>query len=296
MKILITGKNGQMGYELAHIFAQPGNEIFALDRSAMDLSNAAQIREVTRAIAPDLILNAAAYTSVDLAEKESALAFAVNADAPAILAEEANRLGAPIVHYSTDYVFDGNGKRPYQETDAVGPTNVYGHSKLKGEAAIASIAKQHLILRASWLYSNRRHNFLLTMLRLAAERDTISVVNDQLGSPTWVRHVSSTTQALVNHDAALLVPNGVYHLTASGVTSWHGFAAAIIDNVDAQNRRAKAVLPISSDEYKAPAKRPAYSVLDNGKIEAALKQKMSSWESQLSACLDERKILATAGG
>ena len=290
MKILITGKNGQMGYELAQIFAKSGNTVFALDRAAMDLSDVKQIREVTRAIAPDLILNAAAYTAVDLAEKESALAFAVNADAPAILAEEANRLNAPIIHYSTDYVFDGNGTRPYRETDAVGPTNVYGHSKLKGEEAIAGIAKQHLVLRASWLYSNRRHNFLLTMLRLAAERDSLSVVNDQMGSPTWVRHVSSTTQALVDSNAGLLVPSGVYHLTASGITSWHGFAAAIM----AKSKPAVKVLPINSAEYKAPAKRPAYSVLDNSKIEAVLNQKMSLWESQLDACLVERNALVAS--
>ncbi len=290
MKILITGKNGQMGYELAQIFAKPGNTVFALDRAAMDLSDVKQIREVTRAIAPDLILNAAAYTAVDLAEKESSLAFAVNADAPAILAEEANRLGAPIIHYSTDYVFDGNGTRPYRETDAVGPTNVYGHSKLKGEEAIAGIAKQHLVLRASWLYSNRRHNFLLTMLRLAAERDSLSVVNDQMGSPTWVRHVSSTTQALVDSNAVLLVPSGVYHLTASGTTSWYGFAAAIM----AKSKPTVKVLPIDSAEYQAPAKRPAYSVLDNSKIEAVLNQKMSLWESQLDACLAERNALVAS--
>lgn len=290
MKILITGKNGQMGYELAQVFAKPGNTVFALDRTAMDLSDVKQIREVTRAIAPDLILNAAAYTAVDLAEKESSLAFAVNADAPAILAEEANRLGAPIIHYSTDYVFDGNGTRPYRETDAVGPANVYGHSKLKGEEAIAGIAKHHLVLRASWLYSNRRHNFLLTVLRLAAERDSLSVVNDQMGSPTWVRHVSSTTQALVDSNAVLLVPSGVYHLTASGITSWHGFAAAIM----AKSNPTVKVLPINSAEYKAPAKRPAYSVLDNSKIEAVLKQKMSLWESQLDACLAERNALVAS--
>ncbi len=290
MKILITGKNGQMGYELAQVFAKPGNTVFALDRIAMNLSDAKQIREVTRAIAPDLILNAAAYTGVDLAETESVLAYAVNADAPAILAEEANRLGARIIHYSTDYVFDGAGTRPYRETDTVAPTNVYGRSKLKGEEAITGIAKQHLVLRASWLYSNRRHNFLLTMLRLAAERESLSVVNDQLGSPTWVRHVSTTTQVLVDAAGELLAPSGVYHLTAAGVTSWHGFAAAIM----AKARPSVKVLPINSAEYKAPAKRPAYSVLDNTKIESVLKYKMSLWDSQLDACLAERDALSAS--
>ncbi len=296
-RILITGKNGQLGYELARSFASlPNLEILALDRSQLDLTRPDQIRATIRDMQPQLIINAAAYTAVDHAEDDAALAMQVNAIAPALLAEEANRYGAAIIHYSTDYVFAGDGNTPYREIDAVDPQSVYGKSKLAGELAVSSIAKRYLILRAAWLYSNRRHNFLLTMLRLARERGSLSVVNDQLGSPTWVRDVATATRQLltVNEtDIKLKASNGIYHVSATGVTSWHGFAAAIIDNTTDAQRRIKTVSAISTAEYNAPAKRPAYSVLANDKL-ASTGITMRDWQTQLHDCLDERQSLVVA--
>ncbi|MFM7461724.1 MAG: dTDP-4-dehydrorhamnose reductase, partial [Burkholderiales bacterium] len=226
--VLITGKNGQLGYELAGLFAGvPDVRVVALDRTQLDLTKLDQIRAEVRELRPALIINAAAYTAVDQAEGDAAVAMQVNGIAPALLAEEANRVGAALIHYSTDYVFPGDGKAPYRETDPVYPQNVYGRTKLAGELAIASIAKRYLILRTAWLYSNRRHNFMLTMLRLARERSELKVVNDQLGSPTWVRDVAAATRQMVQINAAeisLRIPSGIYHVTATGVTSWHGFA------------------------------------------------------------------------
>ncbi len=296
-RILITGKNGQLGWELARGFAQllgERGEIFALDRAAMDFNHPEQIRGKVRAIAPHLIINAAAYTGVDQAEREPHLAFQVNAVAPGILAEEANRCGAPLIHFSTDYVFAGDGVRPYKEDDPVAPQNVYGQSKLAGEQAIARIAQRYLIIRCSWLYSNRRHNFLLTMLRLARERSELRVVNDQIGSPTWVRRVSDVTQRMVlvaGEHINLAMANGVYHVAAAGETSWHGFASEIIADTQDPERRAQGVTAITSAEFPAPARRPAYSVLAHGKVEAALKMSMSHWQTQLQECLAERKAL-----
>jgi dTDP-4-dehydrorhamnose reductase len=291
-KILITGKNGQLGYELTQLLsADPAFHVCATDRTQLDLTKPDQIRRVVRTIKPQLIINAAAYTAVDAAEKDAVIAMQVNGVAPGILAEEAERLGAPIIHYSTDYVFAGDGNRPYREDDAVSPTSVYGKTKLAGELAVSSIASRHLILRAAWLYSNRRHNFLLTMLRLARERDQLRVVNDQLGSPTWVREVSNATRkmiALENGELALTIPSGVYHVAATGVTSWHGFADAIIKNTEDPQRRAKQVEAISTAEFKAPAKRPAYSVLSHEKLDAR-GLSMRDWQAQLMDCIAERK-------
>ncbi len=296
-RILITGKNGQLGFELARTFATDGNHhVVALDRSQLDLTRPDQIRAVVRDLKPALIINAAAYTAVDQAEAEAALAMQVNAIAPGILAEEANRCNAVMIHYSTDYVFAGDGSIPYQETDGVGPQSVYGKTKLAGELAVSTIAKRHLILRAAWLYSNRRHNFLLTVLRLARERDQLKIVNDQLGSPTWVRDVARATQQMVtfgNDHAELAVAGGVYHVTATGVTSWYGFADAIIRQTTDPLRRANDVEAITTAQYNAPAKRPAYSVLAHDKLAAAGIQ-MRDWQTQLHDCLDERGSLVDA--
>ena len=295
MKILITGKNGQLGYELAEAFSMRhealNHDVVALDRNEFDLSQPDQIIEKVRAIKPDLILNAAAYTAVDLAEKEADLAVAINAIAPGVLAEEANRLGVPIIHYSTDYVFDGSATGPYQETDAVAPLGVYGKSKLAGEIAVTSTAKRHLIMRVSWLYGNRRQNFMLTMLRLMRERENLSVVSDQIGSPTWVRLVANTTERaldLASSKATLKIADGLYHVAASGVTSWHGFASAILANTNDAERRVQNIRAIATSEYPTPAKRPAYSVLNCAKIETALACKMPSWDAQLVKCIAER--------
>jgi dTDP-4-dehydrorhamnose reductase len=294
-KILITGKNGQLGYELARLFAAVSEvDVIALDRSQLDLTKLDQLRAKVREIQPALIINAAAYTAVDQAENDAAVAMQVNGIAPAILAEEANRCGAALIHYSTDYVFAGDGASPYRETDAVQPKNVYGKTKLAGELAVSSIANRFLVLRAAWLYSNRRHNFLLTMLRLARERSELKVVNDQLGSPTWVRDVAVATQQMVKPDGgaiALTIPNGVYHVTATGVTSWHGFADAIIRSTQDDARKIKQVDAITSAQYNAPAKRPAYSVLSHEKLEGA-GITTRDWQVQLIDCIAERATLA----
>lgn len=292
--ILITGKNGQLGYELAGLFTGVHDvQVVALDRTQLDLTKLDQIRAKVRELQPTLIINAAAYTAVDQAESDAAVAMQVNGIAPALLAEEANGCGAALIHYSTDYVFAGDGTKPYRESDAVQPQNVYGRTKLAGELAIASIAKRYLILRTAWLYSNRRHNFLLTMLRLARERSELKVVNDQLGSPTWVRDVAVATQKMVQVNAAeisLTIPNGVYHVTATGVTSWHGFADAIICGTTDPARKIKQVDAISSAQYNAPAKRPAYSVLSHEKLEAA-GIVTRNWQAQLADCIAERAML-----
>lgn len=292
--ILITGKNGQLGYELAGLFTGVHDvQVVALDRTQLDLTKLDQIRAKVRELQPTLIINAAAYTAVDQAESDAAVAMQVNGIAPALLAEEANGCGAALIHYSTDYVFAGDGTKPYRESDAVQPQNVYGRTKLAGELAIASIAKRYLILRTAWLYSNRRHNFLLTMLRLARERSELKVVNDQLGSPTWVRDVAVATQQMVQVNAAeisLTIPNGVYHVTATGVTSWHGFADAIICGTTDPARKIKQVDAIGSAQYNAPAKRPAYSVLSHEKLEAA-GIVTRNWQAQLADCIAERAML-----
>ncbi len=295
-RILITGKNGQLGYELARLFSTAKDvDVLALDRTQLDLTKPDEMRNVIRDLKPALMINAAAYTAVDQAECDATLAMQVNGIAPGILAEEANRCGALLIHFSTDYVFSGDGNTPYQETDGVSPQSVYGKTKLVGELAVSSIAKRYLILRAAWLYSNRRHNFLLTMLRLAQERDQLKVVNDQLGSPTWVRDVAEATSRLVtmnNGAANTTAANGIYHVTATGVTSWFGFADAIIRQTADPDRRVKQVEAITTAEYQAPAPRPAYSVLAHDKLTAA-GMPMRDWQSQLHDCLQERKTLAT---
>ncbi len=290
-RILITGGDGQLGWELSRAFATKG-EVFAFDRVGMDLSSPDAIRERCREISPSLILNAAAYTAVDKAENEPELAMRINGVAPGVLAEEANLLSAPLIHYSTDYVFDGAARAPYREDDATAPQSVYGSTKLAGEKAVSAIAKQYLVLRTSWLYSNRRHNFLLTMLRLAREREELRVVSDQIGSPTWVRPVADITARCVSMtgaSATLTIDSGIYHLTAAGQTSWHGFASAILDSTRDEPRRATRVTAITTAEFPTPAKRPAFSVLGLSKIQSALDIEIPDWRTQLAACLAERK-------
>ena len=292
-RILITGADGQLGWELQRTFAPLGN-VIAFDRSQLDLASPDALRARCREVNPALILNAAAYTAVDKAESEPQLAMRINGEAPGVLAEEANRLRVPLIHYSTDYVFDGAANQPYRESDATGPQSAYGRSKLAGEQAVAAIASSYLILRTSWLYGNRRQNFFLTMLRLAAERDELRVVADQFGSPTWVHSVSAVSGRCVLPLVSgfeLNIPTGVYHLTAAGSTSWHGFASAIVATMPPDQRRAARVLPIATAEYPTPARRPAYSVLSVEKIEHALGITIDSWQHQLSLCLAERQEL-----
>jgi dTDP-4-dehydrorhamnose reductase len=289
-RILITGAEGQLGWELRRTFAAMG-EIVALDRKGLDLASPDAIRERCRRIEPSLILNAAAYTAVDKAESEAELAMSINGIAPGVLAEEANRLDVPLIHYSTDYVFGGTANAPYRETEATQPQSVYGRTKLAGEQAVTAIAKRYLVLRTSWLYGNRRQNFFLTMQRLAKERDELRVVADQTGSPTWVHAVSVLSGQCVRADggkAELTIPNGIYHLTATGSTSWHGFASAILAAMPAGGKRAQRVVPLTTAEYPTPARRPAYSVLSVEKLERALGVSIDDWRLQLANCLADQ--------
>jgi dTDP-4-dehydrorhamnose reductase len=284
MKILLTGASGQVGHELERSLQGLG-EVVAVGRSGMALDDLDQVRSVIRAVRPQLIVNPAAYTQVDKAESDSALAYRINAEAPGVMADEAQRLGAALVHYSTDYVFPGDQPGARREDDATGPLNVYGASKLAGEQAIAASGVPHLIFRTSWVYGMRGKNFLLTMLRLAQERDELRVVADQHGAPTWSRTIADTTALVLaqarGHGADWWQENGgVYHLASQGATTWHGFTQAIL----AQAGRDCRVLPISSAEYPVPARRPQCSMLDSGKLMTRFCN-LPSWQEALRLCM-----------
>lgn len=287
MKVLITGANGQVGWELQRALA-PLGDVLALGHAQLDLTDADAIRQVLRHTAPDLIVNAAAYTAVDRAEQEPDLAQAVNGIAPGILAQEAQHLNAALVHYSTDYVFDGSKGAPYEEIDATNPQSVYGASKLAGEKAIAAVNCAHLILRTSWVYGARGKNFLLTMQRLARERDELRVVDDQIGAPTWSRMLAEATLLLLGQclhknsvTEALRDQGGLYHLSAAGQTSWFGFASAVVQAMETQPR----MTPIATAEYPLPAARPAYSVLSNDKVSRHFGVVLPDWRQSLGQCL-----------
>ena len=272
MKILLTGRNGQVGYELERALA-PLGEVIALDRARLDLSDATAIQRVVRDARPEVIVNAAAYTAVDRAESELALAGAINGVAPGIFAEDARRCGALLVHYSTDYVFDGEKKAPYVEDDAASPINAYGKTKLEGERAIQGSGCRHLILRTSWVYGPRGHNFLRTVLRLARERSELRMVDDQIGAPTSSAAIALATIEMLGRAG----PEGLFHMTASGETSWRGFAEAIV----ARNHLQVRVVGIPSQDYPTPARRPRNSRLDNSKLKSAYGLTLGSWEHQL---------------
>lgn len=285
-RVLVTGGEGQLGHELARALRGRA-DVFAPDRQTLDLSDADAIRAHCRDIRPALILNPGAYTAVDKAEAEEPLAMAINGRAPGILGEEARGLGAPIVHFSTDYVFDGRATRPYREDDPTMPQNAYGRTKLAGEQALAQTGASYLILRTSWLYGARRQNFFLTMRRLARERDELRVVNDQFGTPTWVRPLAEQSLAAVEFDgsrAGLAISPGIYHLAAGGETTWFEFARAILETLPVSERRARAVIPITTREFPTPARRPAYSVLDCAKIRAATGTPAGHWRDELDQC------------
>jgi dTDP-4-dehydrorhamnose reductase len=272
LKILLTGRDGQVGWELQKTLA-PLGELTALGLAELDLSDAGRLRDAVREANPDVIVNAAAYTAVDKAESERDVAFAVNATAPGILAEEAKRNGALLVHYSTDYVFDGTKPAPYVEEDEPNPLNVYGASKLAGDRAIAASGCRHLILRTSWVYGPRGSNFYLTMLRLARERPELRVVDDQVGAPTSSLAIARATAQLLRRDAL-----GLYHMCAAGVTTWCGFARAIL----ARAGVATPVVAIGTEDYPMPAKRPLNSRLDCSRLHAAFGVALAPWEEQLS--------------
>ena len=285
-RIMLTGKNGQVGWELQRTLA-PLGEVVALDRRQLDLSDSKQIRELVREIKPNLIVNAAAYTAVDKAESEPEIAMAINGVAPGILAEEAKRIGAAIIHYSTDYVFDGNKTSPYTEDDTPNPLNEYGRTKLAGEQAVKAAGAPYIILRTGWVYGTRGKNFLLTILRLAHEREEIRIVDDQTGAPTWSRMLAEATAQILSDDYnALAAKRGIYHMTASGSTTWYGFSKAILAlDPNSNEQVCKYVRPISSAEYPIPARRPAYSVLSNAKLKAAFEVALPGWEQGLKSAL-----------
>lgn len=273
MRILLTGKNGQIGSALQRTLPQLG-EVIALDRSQIDLAQPPSIREAVHAARPDVIVNAAAYTAVDQAETDESGAFAVNRDGPAMLAEEATKRGALLVHFSTDYVFDGAKASPYVETDAPNPLNVYGRSKLAGEEAIRATCCRHVILRTSWVYSEIGKNFLLTMLRLARERKELRVVDDQQGAPTSSHMLAAATAEAIRALLHTPASAGVWHMTARGSTTWCGFARAIFE---AKNIPV-SVVPILSADYATPARRPRNSILHNSKLQNNLGISLPTWE------------------
>jgi len=289
--ILVTGVNGQVGYELARTLQGLGN-VVAVDRSTLDLSNPDQIRAVVRDLKPVLIVNPAAYTAVDKAEQEPELAMRINGEAPGLLAEEAKRLGAALIHYSTDYVFDGEKQDAYLESDLTNPQNAYGRTKLAGEQAIAATGANHLVLRTSWVYGTRGKNFLLTMLRLGAERPELKVVADQFGAPTWCNtiatltaHIAAQSFAAQNYASWWHERSGVYHLCAGDSTSWHGFASAIFELADLPNR--PSALPIPAAEYPTPARRPSNSRMSNEKLAQVFGLTAPHWRDALKLCLTD---------
>ena len=282
-RILLIGKIGQVGWELRRTLA-PMGQITCVDFPEIDLTSGDSIRRWVRESRPDVVINAAAYTAVDKAESETDRAMQINGVAPGIMAEEAKKIGALLVHYSTDYVFDGTKTTPYEETDAPNPLGAYGRSKLAGDEAVRAAGGAHLIFRLCWVYGARGQNFMLTMMRLARERDRLRVVADQTGCPTWSRMIAEATgqalrQAVVGGDWAAL--SGTYHLASSGVTSWQGFAQAIVNLMPAEGKKCSVVEAISTAEYPTPAKRPAYSVLGCDKLERVFGLRLPHWEDSL---------------
>ncbi len=287
MKIMLLGRYGQVAWELRRTLA-PLGEIVNLGSQELNLEEEAAIREAVEGIKPDVIVNAAAYTAVDRAEEEPRKARLINAIAPGILAEEAKRCNAMLVHYSTDYVFNGAKKTPYTEDDQTGSINVYGQTKLEGEENIRAAGVSHLILRTSWVYGARGNNFLLTMLRLARERNELRVVDDQVGSPTWCRMIAQATalvliRVLNNRDNFA----ETYHLSSTGETSWYGFARAIYDLDFAYGDKYVRLLPIFTSDFKTQARRPAYSVLSSAKLNNHFDISLPHWEHSLRLLRDE---------
>nr|WP_310144029.1 dTDP-4-dehydrorhamnose reductase [Burkholderia ambifaria] len=288
--ILVTGVNGQVGFELLRSLQGLGR-VVACDRSMLDLSDLERVRGVVRELKPSIIVNPAAYTAVDKAETDVDAARRLNAEVPRVFAEEAARSGAALVHYSTDYVFDGTKEGAYVETDATNPQNVYGLTKLEGEQAIAATGCAHLILRTSWVYGRRGKNFLLTMLKLGSERPELRVVADQIGAPTWSKTIATATSHIVAQALAAdgsdwwARHSGVYHFTSAGATSWHGFAEAIFAN--AMGERAPKVVPIPASDYPVPAKRPSNSRLSHDKLTEAFGLRLPDWAGALKLCLSE---------
>ncbi len=296
MLILLTGPHGQLGRALQPLLAQLGT-VVALDRTHLDLADADAIRRAVRHHDPQLIVNAAAYTAVDRAEQETHLAMAINATAPGVLAEEAEHLGIPLIHYSTDYVFDGSRSGARKESDEPHPINAYGLSKWRGEQAVLATKATALIFRTSWVYGLQGQNFLNTMLRLGQEREQLQVVNDQTGAPTWTHSLAEATVRILS-DALSTCPDdplcgleslrphtGLFHMTNGGSTTWHEFAKSIFSLRPECHAR---LVPIASDQWPSPARRPVNSLLDNAKLSEHFHMALPHWYEALKLCLNSR--------
>jgi dTDP-4-dehydrorhamnose reductase len=302
-KILLIGRNGQVGTELSSLLPRLG-ELAALNRQELDLTKPDDIRRQIREVRPQWIINAAAYTAVDQADQDEATARAVNEQAPAVMAEEAKKIGAALVHYSTDYVFDGSKKSPYEETDIPNPINVYGKTKLGGERAIQESGALHLIFRTEWVYATQGRNFLLTILRLATQKQELRVVADQIGSPTTSREIAAATVKIISQIMdkeegvrSLSTSGGIYNMTAEGETSWYEFAKAILSEASSATHTlpwvvaatkgmpflAGRVVPITTAEYSTPARRPAYSVLLAARLHQRFGVRLAQWRAGLQS-------------
>jgi dTDP-4-dehydrorhamnose reductase len=303
MRLLVTGAAGQVGWELCRSL-MPLGDVVASDRSQCDLSQPELLPGLIRGVKPDVIVNAAGYTSVDRAEQEEKLATTVNGTAVGVLAEESRKAGILLVHYSTDYVFDGGKPTHYSEDDAPHPINAYGRSKLAGDSAIGAAGGAYVILRTSWVYSRRRQNFLRTILRLASERRELRIVDDQIGAPTWARDIADATTLIVRaacqERAQGQFASGLFNLAAAGATSWHGFAKAILDEaqrhglLSAEHR--PRLKPILSAEYPAPAVRPKNSRLAQGRLGERFGLALPDWQQALSLCIEDMKKTSDQGG
>ena len=300
MKLLITGADGQIGWELRRSLS-PLGEVIAMDRNACDLSRPQDLPRIIREARPDIVVNAAAYTAVDKAEEEEALATMINGAAVGVIAEETRKLGALLIHYSTDYVFDGAKDSPYTEDDAQHPMNAYGRSKLAGERAIEQCGGNHLILRTSWVYAARGRNFLNTVLRLARERDELRIVADQVGAPTWAREIADVTASIARQARQEAeqgrFKSGIFNVTAAGATSWFGFAEAIVaqTKLRAGTQAGPRVLPISSAGYPAPAARPKNSRLAGNRVRQRFGIALADWKQALGVCMENMILLETQG-
>lgn len=293
MKILLTGKHGQLGFELQRALA-PVGEVIALGRRECDLADGPALRQLVRSIKPDLIVNSAAYTAVDRAESEPLPAAAINTAAPGIIGEEATRLGAWVIHYSTDYVFDGTSPAAYRESDGTNPQSVYGRTKRDGELALQQSCARHLILRTSWVVGAHGSNFAKTMLRLAAERDSLSIVADQQGAPTSAALLADVTAQLVGRarrEGLADFPFGLYHLTSGGVTTWYDYACFVIAQASQAGKPLKttpqAIRPITTEEYPLPARRPANSHLDTTLFRTTFDLELPNWQSGVHHVLQQ---------
>jgi dTDP-4-dehydrorhamnose reductase len=301
-RILLIGSTGQVGHELAGTLTRIG-EVVVPERAALDLTRTPDVARIIHDTYPQIIVNAAAYTAVDLAEKEPEKARAINTEAPAAMAAAAAELNALLVHYSTDYVFDGSKESPYAEDDSTNPLNIYGRTKLDGENAIRDSGCRHLILRTAWVYATRGKNFLLTILRLASQREELRIVSDQIGAPTWAHEIARATSSMLERHAAAAAgdapPTGTFHVTAGGTTNWHAFATAILDEaaklpganpwlsaaLGGGSIVTKRITPIMTADYPTPARRPAYSVLSNERLTHSYRLQLPEWRDQLKAAL-----------